>query len=239
MGKLILRNNGLETQLINGQDFSTITPESGVYFIGVNAANGVFEKLNPSGDIIDFEAGGGETFTGGTVTGSTDFTGGLTADVISATTYLNLPDTQFTGGTVPAETTFDNGINVTNSVISDDIFTQTISATTYLNLPSTIVNIESVTYSDLVTKINDEILSAGTYYLITDFQTCYDQPDFDYNGNSITSVTTYHTAIIEPILVLAISNDSLAPDAYQPLYPNDKIKYDYSFDTTEVTGNPQ
>ena len=40
------------------------------------------------------------TFTGGTVSGSTNFTGGLTANTISATTYYNLPTDVFvTGGT--------------------------------------------------------------------------------------------------------------------------------------------
>ena len=45
------------------------------------------------GDVI----GGGGTFTGGTVSGPTIFTGGLSATTISATTYLNLPT--FTGNT--------------------------------------------------------------------------------------------------------------------------------------------
>jgi hypothetical protein len=43
---------------------------------------------------------GGSTFTGGTVTGPTNFTNGLTANTISATTYYNLPiDVYSTGGT--------------------------------------------------------------------------------------------------------------------------------------------
>jgi len=42
----------------------------------------------------------GGSFTGGTVTGATNFTGGLTASTISATTYYNLPtDIFITGGT--------------------------------------------------------------------------------------------------------------------------------------------
>ncbi len=40
---------------------------------------------------------GGETFTGGTVSGATSFTNGLSGNSISATTYLNLPT--FTGNT--------------------------------------------------------------------------------------------------------------------------------------------
>lgn len=47
--------------------------------------------------ISDVIGGGGGTFTGGTVSGATSFTNGLTANTISATTYLNLPT--FTGNT--------------------------------------------------------------------------------------------------------------------------------------------
>ncbi len=47
--------------------------------------------------ISDVIGGGGGMFTGGTVNGPTIFTNGLTANTISATTYLNLPT--FTGNT--------------------------------------------------------------------------------------------------------------------------------------------
>jgi hypothetical protein len=64
------------------------------------------------------------TFTGGTVSGATNFTGGLTANTISATTYLNLPSATFTGGTVSGATNFTGGLTA-----------NTISATTYQNIP--------------------------------------------------------------------------------------------------------
>jgi hypothetical protein len=44
MGKVILRKNGVETQYINGEDFTTLTPQSGVYSVGVDLATGYFEK---------------------------------------------------------------------------------------------------------------------------------------------------------------------------------------------------
>jgi hypothetical protein len=65
-------------------------------------------------------------FTGGTVSGSTIFTNGLSANTISATTYYNLPPSVFTGGTVNGATNFTNGLTA-----------NTISATTYYNLPVT------------------------------------------------------------------------------------------------------
>jgi hypothetical protein len=127
-----------------------------------------------------------------------------------------------------------------NEVSNNTLFPVEYLGTTF-NLPFSAFsysNYTEVTYSELVNLISGNSLNLGTFYLITDFQTCYDQPDFDYNGNSITGPNTYHTSTIEPILVLATSNNTLSPDAYQPTYPNDKIKYDYSFDVTESTGNP-
>jgi hypothetical protein len=52
-------------------------------------------------NVTGFSTGGGGTFTGGTVTGSTDFTNGLTANTISATTYLNIP--YITGNTISVQ----------------------------------------------------------------------------------------------------------------------------------------
>jgi hypothetical protein len=73
--------------------------------------------------------------SGGTVSGGTQFTVGLTANTISATTYQNLPPSTFSGGTVTGPTNFTNGLTAT-----------TISATTYQNLP-TDVRVTGGTYS--------------------------------------------------------------------------------------------
>jgi hypothetical protein len=69
-------------------------------------------------------SGGSSTFSGGTVTGPTYFSNGLSANTISATTYLNLPSSTFTGGTITNPTYFSNGLSA-----------NTFSATTYVNLP--------------------------------------------------------------------------------------------------------
>lgn len=84
MGKLILRKNGIETQFINGEDFSTLTPQANTYVLGFDAVTGNLGGLNPDGDITEYGAGGG--FTGGTVNGPTDFLGTVTASVFSAAT---------------------------------------------------------------------------------------------------------------------------------------------------------
>jgi hypothetical protein len=107
-----------------------------------------------------FSGGSGTIFSGGTVTGPTIFTTGLSANTISATTYYNLPlDINITGGTYSAGTaiftnntggTFSitgfststgNGTTFTGGTVSgatsftNRLTANTISATTYYNLP--------------------------------------------------------------------------------------------------------
>jgi len=185
MGRIIQKNNGKTTVFTTGENFNSLTPITNTYYVGVDLSSGYFEKLNPTGSIINLEDLG-PSFTGGTVSGATNFTNGLSATTFSATTYLNLP-----------------------------------------------IGIE-VTYSELVDKITGSTLTIGTHYIITDFKTCYDQPNFDYNGNPIT-FGNYKVSNIEPIVVFATSANTISTTAYQPAYPNDTIKYDWTWDTTEVT----
>ena len=91
-------------------------------------------------------------FTGGTVAGPSNFTNGLTANTISATTYANLPiDIRVTGGTYSNGTSiFTNNTGGTFSVTGfttpftggtvNGLTATTISATTYLGLPIDIDN---------------------------------------------------------------------------------------------------
>lgn len=92
------------------------------------------------------------------------------------------------------------------------------------------------TYSELVSLIDSSELVIGANYLITDFKTCYDQPDYDLYGNTINDVNNYKVGATHSLMVFAISSNQLTPDAYQPDYPNDKIKYDISYSQTFVTG---
>lgn len=96
-------------------------------------------------------------------------------------------------------------------------------------------NLIEITYSNLYNLCENGNLEIGTYYKITDFKTCYDQPNYDYNGSEILT-GTYKAGETSSIIVFAIGTDTLASDAYQPQYPNDNIKYDISFNQTEVTG---
>jgi hypothetical protein len=51
---------------------------------------------------------------------------------------------------------------------------------------STLV-INVILYSEFLLKIRNSELNPWQYYNITDFRTCYDQPNYDYNGNPITT----------------------------------------------------
>lgn len=139
---------------------------------------------------------------------------------LSATTYLNYP------------TTFLDGLTA-----------DTISATTYYGDGSNLtgvggqVEVVVVTYSGLVSTITASTLSAGTYYLISDFKTCYDTPEYYINGNTKGSgEIDYKQGSVEPIIVLATSVNTISSTAYQPAYPNDRIQYDWTWNTTEITG---
>jgi hypothetical protein len=93
------------------------------------------------------------------------------------------------------------------------------------------------TYAQFVTEAGDGLLTPGRFYLMSDYQTCYDQPNFDTNGIPIT-IGNYKTGTTEPILLLAISTTGFSPTVYSTLYPQDKISYDITWNATEVTDNP-
>ena len=110
-------------------------------------------------------------FTGGTVSGATIFTGGLTANTISATTYLNLPNATFTGGTVSGATIFTNGLTA-----------NTISATTYQNLPTDIRTTGGTYSNNTFTFTNN---TGGTYSVLFNTVT-----GLTINGNLTTTGNT-------------------------------------------------
>jgi hypothetical protein len=94
-----------------------------------------------------------------------------------------------------------------------------------------------ITYSELYSEATGGSLVPGAYYLITDFQTCYDQPDYNFEGSAITT-GNYKQGPIEPIVVLSTSANTISNIAYQPTYPNDKIAYDWTWNQTEITNGP-
>ena len=102
------------------------------------------------------------------------------------------------------------------------------------NAPASLI--VDITHAALVTLKNNSSLLSGTFYRITDFQTIYDQPDYDSSKNEITSPVVKYSNV-SPIVVLATSTETLSVDAYQPEYPDDSIKYILEF-TTPVSLTP-
>jgi len=96
---------------------------------------------------------------------------------------------------------------------------------------------EEVTYDELYSLYTGGTLTPGGYYLMTDFQTCYDQPNFNNVGDPIVT-GNYKTGNTEPLLLLATSTTGFSPTVYSTLYPQDKITYDINWNTTEVTSSP-
>lgn len=98
--------------------------------------------VDSNGNIVSgITTSGGGTFTGGTVDGETIFTNGLISNVISATTYLNLPTSgggTFTGGTVTGPTEFTNGLTG-----------NTIYSPSFVGDGSQLAGVVGLTYSQL------------------------------------------------------------------------------------------
>ena len=91
-------------------------------------------------------------------------------------------------------------------------------------IPITDTNQESVTYAQLVTKINASTLVAGTQYEINDFQVRHYLVDNNFGQD----IAVQFTGTLEPLVVTAISTNAISKEAYSPLFPNDIIHYDWN-----------
>ena len=100
-----------------------------------------------------------------------------------------------------------------------------------------ILDTATITYADFYTAITGGNLVIGKTYIIMDFQTVYDQMDFDAGGSLKPTLVT-KTGSVEQIWVLALAPNQIASQAYSATYPNDKIQYDWTYNTTFVNGSP-
>jgi len=100
-----------------------------------------------------------------------------------------------------------------------------------------ILDTATITYADFYTAITGGNLVVGKTYIIVDFQTVYDQMDFDAGGSLKPTLVT-KTGATEQIWVYALSNNQIASKAYSATYPNDQIQYDWTYNTTLVNGSP-
>ena len=90
-----------------------------------------------------------------------------------------------------------------SEVTTDTLFPVELSGDTYHIAYSALTNsnYNEGTYDELYSFATGGTLTAGSYYLMTDFQTCYDQPNYDTDGIPITT-GNYKTGSTEPILLL-------------------------------------
>lgn len=96
---------------------------------------------------------------------------------------------------------------------------------------------QSTTYLELNALITTSKLIPGNFYMISDYQTVYDQPDYDVYGIPKTVVSTL-TGPVEPLMVLAVSPNGIAEQVWSTIHPGDHILYDITFVATEVMGAP-
>lgn len=94
-----------------------------------------------------------------------------------------------------------------------------------------------VIYDTLVALINDSRLVGGSHYILTDFQTIYDQMDFDAGGSLKSGLTT-KMGSIEPLLLFAINESKISDNAYSTIFPKDELQYDYTYVATVANGSP-
>ena len=107
-----------------------------------------------------------------------------------------------------------------SNITTDTLFPVELSGDTYHIAYSAFTNLnyKTGTYNELYSYYTGGTLTAGSFYLMTDYQTCYDQPNFDYNGNPINT-GNYKTGATEPLLLLATATDEFSPTVYSTLYP--------------------
>jgi hypothetical protein len=130
---------------------------------------------------------------------------------------------------------------VVGSVLGKNVYTNTggegkfsvQSIADEVNILDTI----SATYAEFYTLITGGNLQVGRTYILVDFQTVYDQMDFDAGGSLKPTLVT-KTGATEQIWVYALSNNQIASQAYSATYPNDQIQYDWTYNATFVNGSP-
>jgi hypothetical protein len=164
-----------QTYLISGLTGNTdVFVTGGTYSAGTitftNNTGGTFNVTGVTFSGGSLVSGDYLPLSGGTVSGGTSFTNGLTANTISATTYLNLPvssDVFVTGGTYSAGTsTFTNNTGGTFSVsgfVTGDTYVTGLTFNTG-NYNLTIGRNDGVSFTDsLAILASDLTVTGGTY----------------------------------------------------------------------------
>jgi len=130
---------------------------------------------------------------------------------------------------------------VVGSVLGKNVYTNTggegkVAIKTIMDSVK-ITDTVSMTYAQFYNTITNNNLQIGKTYILIDFQTVYDQMDFDAGGSLKPTLVT-KTGATEQIWVLALSSNQIAKKAYSATYPNDQIQYDWTYNTTLINGSP-
>lgn len=140
----------------------------------------------------------------------------------------------------------NNSVNSTSSVVvSNDGGTAKCSVA---NLNEWFVIIEPQTgstsnviipiiYDDLVLLIGSASVIEGQKYLLTDFQTIYEQPDYDSSGIPKPLVNVLYGSV-EPLILEGISNVEISSTVQSTIFPFDKILYNWNFQFVPSSKDP-
>jgi hypothetical protein len=103
--------------------------------------------------------------------------------------------------------------------------------------PFTYQHLTPHTYAELQTLVSTNDLVQGAHYLLTDYQTIYDQPDFD-NSGILKGTLVLKTETTEPLILTAASDSTFHATVISTIYPKDRIQYDFTIDETYVSNSP-
>jgi hypothetical protein len=206
-------NNSVGWSVIVGSDHYFYNFPQSVY-----VANGVLTDVSGNGNLT-WVVPTSSTFTGGTVSGATNFTGGLTANTIFATNYLNLPTDIRTTGATYSNNTFtyiNNGTGGTFNVLFNTVTGLTVNGNLTVTGDTTFIKINTSGMS-----VNGDISVTGNSSLKGVTAT-----GLTVNGNvTVTGTTTtgtisattyqnlptYISAVTESANVFTVSSNSGGP----------------------------
>lgn len=92
---------------------------------------------------------------------------------------------------------------------------------------SDVLRYTEVNYSEFKNLFDTNSLKSGNVYLITDFQTVYYQQYTDDNGDGTGPNTIVESGPVEPILVLATSDNTYDSEVKSILHPTDYIIWEH------------
>lgn len=102
-------------------------------------------------------------------------------------------------------------------------------------VPGTACGLVVGSFAELLLLKNTGALTPGCFYLMNDFQTVYDQPDFDLGVIPKMSVAT-NTGLLEPLILFAVAVNEFAENVFSTIFQDDTLKYNIDFIVTEAMG---